>query len=195
MRRETSPIPPSGFAQTLPGVVRGLIALIAAAAALNGALPAKGAAADLPQVRADGRRLMFGWHGGSPHRVDVSNLIRAVTLESAQVLAAKRSGEVDYFVVSVTGPSRADDPAIPEPGGTETNLLWLKLKSWKLLDAQSVLYQSYWDSLDPIGDYHLINGILTIRYSSKRDSTDYVLRYDVARPENKITLMRASDVE
>jgi len=150
---------------------------------------------DLPHVRADGRHLMFGWHGGSPHRIDVSNLIRATTLDTARVFAAQRAGDVDYFVVSVSGPSQASDPGASTAGGTETNLLWLKLKSWKLLDAQSMLYQSYWDSIEPIGDYHLKSGVLTIRYSNKRENTDYVLRYDLTQPEGKITLLRAGDVE
>jgi hypothetical protein len=153
------------------------------------------AADDLPRVRCDGRRLMFGWHGGSPHRVDVSNLIRADTLDTARVLAAQRAGDVDYFVVSVSGPSRTGETGGSNTSGTETNLLWLKLKSWKLLDAQSMLYQSFWDSLDPIGDYHLKGGVLTIRYTNRRESTDYVLRYDCARPEGKIAISRAEDVE
>jgi hypothetical protein len=150
---------------------------------------------DLPQVRCDGRRLMFGWHGGSPHRVDVSNLIRAVSLDTAHVLTAQRAGDVDYFVVSVSGPSLAGEPGSSNASGTESNLLWLKLKSWKLLDAQSMLYQSFWGSLDPIGDYHLIGGVLTLRYGNKREATAYVLRYDSAHPEAKIAIQRADDVE
>ncbi len=150
---------------------------------------------DLPHVRCDGRRLLFGWHGGSPHRIDVSNLVRAEIIESARVLAAQRDGDIDYFVVSVRGPSQTHESAGSNASGTETNLLWLKLKSWKLLEAQSMLYQSFWDSLDPIGDYHIKGGVLTIRYSNKRESTDYLLRYDSARPDAKIAIVRAGDVE
>jgi hypothetical protein len=159
------------------------------------ALRAETASDDLPRVRCDGRRLMFGWHGGSPHRVDVSNLIRAVTLDTAEVITAERSGDVDYFVVSVSGPSPAPSAGSASQGGVESNLLWLKLKSWKLLDSQSLLYQSFWDSLDPIGAYHLKGGILTLRFSNRRDSTDYVLKYDSSRPESKIAIARAGDVE
>jgi len=150
---------------------------------------------DLPQVRPDGHRLMFGWHGGSPHRVDVSNLIRAVTLDTARVLLACRSGDFDYFLVSVSGPSLVNQSGSSNPSGTESNLLWLKLKAWKLLDAQSMLYQSFRDARDPIGDYHLIGGVLTLRYTDKRENTDYVLRYDASRPDGKISLERAGDVE
>jgi len=138
---------------------------------------------------------MFGWHGGSPHRVDVSNLIRADTLDTARVLTAQRAGDIDYFVVCVTGPSQTSQPGTSNVGGTESNLLWLKLKSWRLLDAQSMLYQSFWDSLEPVGDYHLKGGVLTIRYSNTRENTDYVLRYDSARPDSKIAISRAGDVE
>jgi len=144
---------------------------------------------DLPNVRCDGRRLMFGWHGGEPHRIDVSTLIRADTLAAARVLTAQRVGDVDYFVVSVSGPSTG------ESSGTESNLLWLKIKSWKLVDSKSMLYQSFWESLEPIGDYHLIAGVLTIRFSNKRESTDYVLRYDSSHPDSKIAISRADDVE
>jgi hypothetical protein len=178
--------------------MRTCLVIFVLALTLSGSLASgtMGTGDDLPHVRCDGRRLMFGWHGGAPHRVDVSNLIRAATLNTAQVLAAQRTGEVDYFVVSVSGPSRADEPSgSSNTGGTETNLLWLKLKSWKLLDAQSMLYQSFWDSLDPIGDYHLKAGVLTIRYTNRRESTDYVLRYDSSRPDDKIAIQRASDVE
>lgn len=150
---------------------------------------------DLPHVRCDGRRLMFGWHGGAPHRVDVSNLIRASTLDTAEVLTAQRTGDVDYFVVSVSGPSPSVQAGSASAGGTESNLIWLKLKAWKVLDSQSMLYQSFWDSLDPIGQYHLKGGVLTLRFSNKRESTDYMLRYDSARPDGKIMLTRASDVE
>jgi len=175
-----------------------MLAIFAAAMAFCGPglhAAATSAGDDLPHVRCDGRRLMFGWHGGAPHRVDVSNLIRAATLETAHVLAAQRAGEVDYFVVSVSGPSRAGEVDASNASGTESNLLWLKLKSWKLLDAQSMLYQSFWDSLVPIGDYHLKGGVLTLRYSNKRESTDYVLRYDSTRPDGKIAIERAGDVE
>jgi hypothetical protein len=150
---------------------------------------------DLPRVRADGRRLMFGWHGGSPHRVDVSSLIRAVTLSTADVLDAERMGDVDYILVSVSGPSGAANGGIANVMGTETNLLWLKLKSWKLLDAQSMLYQSFYDSLEPIGEYHKIGGILTIRFTNKLESSDYVLRYDCSHPDAKVSMVRVSDFE
>jgi hypothetical protein len=165
-----------------------LLAVLLATLALQ-SVRADNVADDLPHVRCDGRRLMFGWHGGAPHRVDVSALIRADTLAFAKVLTAQRDGDVDYFVVSVSGPSTG------ESSGTESNLLWLKLKSWKLLDSQSMLYQSFWESLDPIGDYHLKGGILTLRFSNRRESTDYVLRYDLARPDAKIILARASDMD
>jgi hypothetical protein len=150
---------------------------------------------DLPHVRSDGRRLMFGWHGGAPHRVDVSNLVRAVTLEKVRVLAAQRDGDFEYFIVSVSGPSQAGEPGTSNPSGTESNLLWLKLKSWKVVDSQATIYQSFLDSLVPIGDYRLKGGILTIRFTNKRESTDYVLRYDESRPDGKITLVRAGDIE
>jgi len=150
---------------------------------------------DLPHVRADGRRLMFGWHGGAPHRVDVSNLVRAATVDTVQVLVARRTGDVDYFVVSVSGPSGSGASTGSNAMGTESNLLWLKLKSWKLLDAQTMLYRSFWNSLEPIGDYHIKGGILTLRFENKRESTDYVLRFDSARPDSKIAIDRASDVE
>ena len=149
---------------------------------------------DLPHVRCDGRRLMFGWHGGSPHKVDVSNLIRAVLLNNVRVLAAQRAGDVDYFIVTVSGPSRIAE-GNSNSGGTESNLLWLKLKSWKLLDAQSMLYESSWDGLVPIGDYHLKSGVLTLRYANTRESTSYMLRYDSSKPDGKISIERASEVE
>jgi len=175
---------------------RGLAIILAALAFCATILPGRAADGDdLPHVRTDGRRLMFGWHGGSPHRVDVSNLIQAATLDTARVLCAQRTGDVDYFVVSVSGPSRAYDPDSSNASGTESNLLWLKLKSWKLLDAQSMLYQSFFNSLEPVGDYHLKGGVLTIRYADKRESTDYVLRYDSSRPDSKITIVRATDIE
>jgi len=164
--------------------------LLAALSLCRPLLAAADTATDnLPDVRCDGRRLMFGWHGGAPHRIDVSALIRADTLATARVLTAQQAGGVDYFVVCVSGPSAG------ESSGTESNLLWLKLKAWKLLDSQSMLYQSYWESLDPIGDYHLKGGVLTIRFSNKRESTDYVLRYDSSRPDGKIAIARSGDVE
>ena len=174
-----------------------LAAIILAGAALCGPLLQEAAAVgdDLPHVRCDGRRLMFGWHGGAPHRVDISNLVRAQTLDMAHVLAAGRAGDVNYFLVIVSGPSQASVGGVSNATGTETNLLWLKLRSWKLVDSQTRLYQSFWDSLEPIGDYHLKGGVLTIRYTNKRESTDYLLRYDSARPEEKIALQRAGDVE
>ena len=150
---------------------------------------------DFPHVRCDGRRLLFGWHGGAPHRVDVANLVRAVTLDTVRVLAAKRDGDVDYFVVSVSGPSQAGEAGTSNANGTESNLLWLKLRAWKVVESQTTLYQSFWDSLEPIGDYHSKGGVLTIRFANKRESTAYMLRYDEAHPDSKIVLSRAGDVE
>jgi hypothetical protein len=150
---------------------------------------------DIPRIRCDGHHLMFGWHGGTPHRVDVSNLIRAATLESARVLAAERIGDFTYFVVSVSGPTQLGQPGGSTFSGTESNLLWLKLKSWKLLDSQSVLYQSFLYSMAPVGDYHFRGGVLTMRYESRRDNIGYLLRYDSARPDDKLVIQRLSDVE
>jgi len=159
------------------------------------ALAGIASADDLPHVLAEGRRLTFGWHGGAPHRVDISNLVRAASLDTAQVLAAQRTGEVDYFLVSVSGPSRIGAPEGSNMSGTESNLIWLKLKAWKLLDSQSMLYQSSWESLVLVGDYHLKGGVLTLRFVNKRESTNYVLRYDSAHPDGKIAIERAGDVE
>jgi hypothetical protein len=150
---------------------------------------------DLPHALAEGHRLTFGWHGGSPHRLDVTNLVRAASLDTVQVLSAERSGEVDYFVVTVSGPSRAAQSAGSNTSGKESNLIWLKLKAWKVLDAQSMLYQAFWDSLDPVGDYHMKSGVLTLRFVNRRENTNYMLRYDSSRPEDKIEIQRASDVE
>ncbi|HEX4085474.1 MAG TPA: hypothetical protein VHY22_11220 [Chthoniobacteraceae bacterium] len=169
-----------------------IAALVLFGAVSQGAAPNE---EDLPHVRADGRRLMFGWHGGSPHRVDVSNLIRAATLDTVKVLTAQTNGDVDYFVVTVSGPSRTGSPNGSTTSSTESNLLWLKLRSWKLLDAQSLLYQSYWDFLQPVGDYHIKGGVLTLRFANLRESTNYVLRYDSSKPEAKIEIQRAGDVE
>ena len=174
-----------------------LLTIILPALALFGVLchGANADEGDLPHVRADGKRLMFGWHGGSPHRVDVSNLVQASALDTAKVLSAQKSGDVDYFIVSVSGPSRQGSPGGSNSSSTESNLLWLKLRSWKLLDAQSLLYQSYWDALQPVGDYHIKGGILTLRFANLRESTNYVLRYDSSKPDSKIEIERASDVE
>jgi hypothetical protein len=173
-----------------------LFAILAGIVLLGPVIPKVAAEGeDLPHVRADGRRLMFGWHGGAPHRIDVSNLVRATSLDTVQVLVAHRAGDVDYFVVSVSGPSWSSASGGSNATGVESNLLWLKLKSWKLLDAQSMLYRSFWNSLEPVGDYHIKGGVLTLRYANKRESTDYVLRYDSARPDSKIAIDRASDVE
>jgi len=172
--------------------ILGLVA-VAMAGSLNGD---ENDGADLPHVRCDGRRLMFGWHGGSPHKIDVSNLIRASMLETAHVLAAERSGDVNYFVVSVSGPSQVEGvSSATTSAGTESNLLWLKLRAWKVLDSQSMLYESFYDGLQPIGDYHLKGGVLTLRYTNTRESTSYVLRYDSSKPEAKISVARASEVE
>lgn len=152
-------------------------------------------AQDLPHVRCAGRSLMFGWHGGAPHTVDVSSLIQAAILQTARVLAAARAGEVDYFVVSVSGPSQAWAAGSEEDKGVESNLLWLKLKSWKLLDAQSLLYESIWQGLEPIGDSHLEAGVLTLRYANTKENADYVLRYDSAKPAVKISVERTGAVK
>jgi hypothetical protein len=184
-------------ADTITSSMKRLLAIVLAVAALTPSLvpaPAAASEEDLPQVRCDGRRLMFGWHGGAPHRIDVSNLIRAASLQSVHVLTAKREGDVDYFVVTVSGPSWSG-AAPTGTGGTESSLLWLKLKSWKVIDAQAMLYQSFLDSLEPIGEYHFKGGILTVRYANKRESVDYVLRYDSSRPDAKISLARANEVE
>jgi hypothetical protein len=156
-----------------------------------GAEPDRHPPPDLPHVRADGRHLTFAWHGGAPHRVDISSLIHASILDTVKALAARRQGDIDYFVVSVSGPSQLFVASNAGPAGTEANLIWLKLQGWKLLDTQSVLYQSSREYLEPVGDSYVKGGVLTVRYRNDRENMEYALRFDLEKPENRIDVEKA----
>jgi len=170
-----------------------LLAIAVAGIALSRNAPAGSDVirADLPHVRADGGALTFAWHGGSPHRVDISRFIRSADLDTAHVLTAQRAGDTDYFVVSVSGPARPSDTKDANADGTEASLLWLKLNEWKLLDAQAIPYQSPEDALEPAGNPYIKGGVLTVRYEDARENMEYALRYNLAHPEDRIEIERA----
>lgn len=123
--------------------------------------------------------------------IDLSEAIDAQGYFEYKVLDQTTKDNKYYLVLSVCGASRPTTPSGYCGGGTECNVIWLKLDNkLKLEDMDSVLIDSCFRNVGTVGEYKMENGILTITYRewSGSDSTNLQLSYDREAPEKGITI-------
>jgi hypothetical protein len=100
-----------------------------------------------------GARLKMRWgrttvtltEGTQSHEIPIREHFEAARLEKVTLESAKEGNGFIYLLLDVTGPSKDPPDAHHCGGGSESDLIWLKLdKDWKPVSAQSFQYDSCW---------------------------------------------------
>jgi hypothetical protein len=103
-----------------------------------------------------GARLKLHWkgatvyvrEGSSEHELAIRDHFHAVILEKVILQSAKEAGGFIYLLLDVTGPSKVPADSHQCGGGTESDLIWLKLdKDWKVQEAKDFRYDSCWSTI------------------------------------------------
>lgn len=137
-------------------------------------------------VQAKGDQLVLG-KGGTEHRYTLPGSLE-VDMVSATVLDVQTKAGITFILLDVSGPSRRGKPDGFCGAGSESALVWLKLRSWKLYEVRPVTYASCLYSIEPVSrgwDKNLFTLKSNNFYSNKLKT----LTYARARPEASIVVL------
>lgn len=129
------------------------------------------------------------------HFLNVDGMHHAYTLSEERVgvdmdrvLEFQRKNGLSYVLLDIDAPSRRNGGARQCGAGQERSLIWLRLKRWRLLEIQSVRYESCWFSID-YAQPERRGTLYTISFSDFRAMKDKTVTYDRAHPERGLALI------
>jgi hypothetical protein len=145
-----------------------------------------------------GARLKLHWKGAtvyvrdgaSEHELAIRDHFHAVVLDKVVLQSAKEAGGFIYLLLDVTGPSKVPADSHQCGGGTESDLIWLKLdKEWKIQDAKDFRYDSCWSTIsadDPPKWEGDTLKVTVFSVASGGNGVNQVATYSYRRPDEGI---------
>jgi hypothetical protein len=124
---------------------------------------------------------------GTRHTYTLSETRVGVDMDQAKVLDFQNKNGLTYVLLDINGPSRRNGGARQCGAGSESSLVWLRLKRWRLLEIRSVLYESCWFSID-YTEPERHGAFYTISSSDFSVMKDKTVTYDQAHPERGLAL-------
>jgi hypothetical protein len=139
-------------------------------------------------VKATGRgHTLILTADGTRHTYTLSEKRVGVDMDQAKVLEFQNKNGLTYVLLDINGPSRRNGGARQCGAGSESSLVWLRLKRWHLLEIRSVLYESCWFSID-YAKPERQGTLYTISFSDFSAMKDKTVMYDRAHPELGLVL-------
>ena len=113
------------------------------------------------------------------HRIVLPPSVR-VDMDTVEVLDSQDVGEIRYLLLSVNGPSKRKGFGQGQCGaGFETAIVWLQLRSWRIIDSQSSRVESCWDNTMITATISWERDVMQLGYLDiSAGSKPFVLRYD-----------------
>ncbi len=105
-----------------------------------------------------------------------------VDMDHARVLEFQRQNGLTYALLDIDGPSNRAGGSNQCGAGQESSLVWLRLKRWRLLEIQSVKYESCWSSITYAVPARR-GALYTISFSDFTAMKDKTVTFDRAHPE------------
>ena len=134
-------------------------------------------------VKATGRgRTLTLNVDGIHHAYTLSEARVGVDMNHARVLEFQRKDGLRYVLLDIDGPSRRNGGARQCGAGSESSLVWLRLQGWRLLEVQSVKYESCWSSITYAVPARR-GTLYTISFSDFTTMKDKTVTFDRAHPE------------
>lgn len=135
-------------------------------------------------VKVSGRNRLVIKSPKRSYPIDVADKIDAAQIEDASILFVTRRTDFIYLLVDVCGLSKVPPDDRMCGAGVECNLLWLKLDSrFRLVESNSVRYESCWQPISAADGYKIDGRILRMEYSDLNENLKYKLNYDADQPE------------
>ncbi len=125
--------------------------------------------------------------GTTPHSYTMPGSLE-VDMDSASVLDVQSKAGITYILLDVSGPSRRGNPTAFCGAGTESALMWLKLRDWKLYEVRPVTYASCLYNIEPISRVWEKN-ILTLKANNFYSKRLKILSYSKGRPEASVLVL------
>jgi len=150
-----------------------------------------------------GARLKMRWgrttvtltEGSQAHEIPIREQFEAARLEKVTLESAKEANGFIYLLLDVTGPSKDPPDSHRCGGGSESDLVWLKLdKDWKPVNAQSFHYDSCWTTIMANDGPSWKADTLTVSADQIKDggsTVTMVATYSYKRPEDGIKVTEA----
>jgi hypothetical protein len=125
--------------------------------------------------------------GRTRHVYTLSETRVGVDMDQAKVLEFQNKNGLTYVLLDINGPSRRNGGARQCGAGSESRLVWLRLRRWRLLEIRSVLYESCWFSID-YAKPERRGTLYTVSFSDFSTMKDKTVTYDRAHPELGLAL-------
>ncbi len=110
-----------------------------------------------------------------------------VDMDRAKVLEFQNKNGLTYVLLDINGPSRRNGGARQCGAGSESSLVWLRLRRWRLLEIRTVRYTSCWFTIDYAQSARR-GTLYTISFSDFSAMKDKTVTYDRAHPELGLVL-------
>ncbi len=141
------------------------------------------------KVRTRGLDLEISF-AGKRHLFATRDQTDAAKLTETEILFAIRKGVFRYLLINVIGQSKKVRDDRQCGAGTEANLLWVKVdKTWRLVNKESVRYESCWSPTTSEDDFKIKNKRLTIEIADFRREVDSLVSCDANKPEKGLNIV------
>jgi hypothetical protein len=135
------------------------------------------------RIRAKGNQIVVRYKSKA-HALNLVDKIDAAKITDTEILFANRKDGFLYLVVNISGQSKAKQDDRQCGAGIESNLIWIKFDStWKILDSNSVRYESCWSSTTSNDGLQLKGNLMFIEIDDFRKDVNIKLSYDSDKPE------------
>lgn len=134
-------------------------------------------------AKGQGNQLILT-QGSTPHTYTLPGSLE-VDMDLAKVLDMQNKAGVTYILLDVSGPSQRGNPTGFCGAGTESALVWLKLRDWKLYEVRPVTYASCLYNIELTSKTWEKN-VLTVQADNFYSKKIKTLSYARARPEQSI---------
>jgi hypothetical protein len=134
------------------------------------------------RVRAKNRQILIS-QKNKVHTLNLSDKIDAAKITETEILFVNRQNGFLYLVLDVSGQSKTKQDDRQCGAGIESNLIWIKLDAnWKILDANSVRYESCWSSIAN-DNFQKQPASMSIEIEDFHNDLDIKLFYNADKPE------------
>lgn len=135
------------------------------------------------RARGGGGGQLSVTHKNKAHTLNLADKIDAAKITETEILFANRKEGFIYLVIDVSGQSKIKQDNRHCGAGTESNLIWIKLDSnWKILDSNSVRYESCWSPTSN-DNYQIKDNRMYIEIEDFHNDLDIKLSYNADEPE------------
>jgi hypothetical protein len=126
-------------------------------------------------------------------RINLEAYVSAAGLEEGKILFCRRTRGIMYLVIDLGGPSKIPEDSKHCGAGQEDNMVWIKLgRDLKLIEIQSTLYESCWQTIEADKGYKIHGDELDLRFTDFQSghAVENWLHYNNRSPDSGFVVLK-----